>query len=599
VATTIGTTIDAVRTSVGRYKVTFHSLAAFSPSVAGQGGTVQVVAVGPNNVRCTLASNWKFTAAHHVVARVACRAPGGGPADSGFFAYFGRGPASSGASAYARVAADASVASATQYSSAGSTITANHPGTGTYWVFINAASRQQVQVTAVSTKAHCHAALRELGVTTVRCFNNAGAPVDAAFTINQAGTDGLALYGAGAFAQVGPTGSLDTRYDYNSCGLGETTASRIGVGRYSLSHTLVGTTPDSYLLSAYVDASNYCKVDSVTAPGGGTTAAVIAQCYSATGAPQDSGLVESYAAFIPPSVCQPTTLATSTAPSSVAANDSTVWFTNHTEVAVGPGVVEVPRSGGASTTLATGANEARFDSAFVTPDFVYWHEAPSNDSVAGILYRKPVVGGKRTLVQSGGLSQPRALALVAGDVYVADAWFSQVWRIDSTGTSTGLWDSSNVSNQSAYPHNIAADGARVYFVRDTGDRVQSVPLTGGDPTLLSSLPSGVGIATSAIATDGAYVYCATDRAAGDIFKVPVAGGSTTTFASAGGVVTGLAVFNGNLYWSVRSPGKVVRMPLTGADSRTLASSEDAPSSIFVDAGGVLWTTAHAVRLLKR
>lgn len=600
VATTTGTTVNAARTALGRYTVTFRSLAAFSPSAAGQGGTVQVVAVGPDNVRCTLASNWKFTVDHHVVASVACRAPGVGPVDSGFFAYFGRGPGSSGASAYARVAVDGSVSSARQYSSSGAVITASHPGTGTYWVFINAADRQSVQVTAISTTAHCHAALRELGVTTVRCFDDAGAPVDAAFTVNQAGTDGVALNGAGAFAQVGSTGSLDARYHHNSCALGETTASRLGVGRYSVSHTLLGQSPYSYQLSAYADASGYCKIDSVTTAGGETTATVIAQCYSASGTPQDSGFVESYALNIPPALCQPTTLASSTAPSSVSANASTVWFTNHTTVAANPGLLSVPRSGGASTTLATGTSNKRFDSAFVTPDFVYWHEGPSFADGMGSLYRKPLVGGTPALVLSAGLSAPRALALVAGNLYFADAWNSQVWKIDAAGATTGLWTISG-STSTIYPHNIAADATRAYFVRDTGNEVRSVPLTGGSPTLLSSPPVGpsVGIAASAIATDGTYVYWATERASGSVFKVPVTGGATTTFASAGGVVTGLAVFGADLYYSVRSPGKIVRKPLSGAASRTLASGEDAPSSIFVDSVGVLWTTAHAVRQLKR
>ena len=306
--TTIGTGVDAVRTSAGRYRVTFHSLAAFSPSAAGQGGTVQVVAVGPNNVRCTLASNWTFSAAHDVVANVACRAPGVGAADSGFFAYFGRGPASTGKATYARVAADASVESATKYSSSGATISASHPGTGGYFVFMSAATRQQVQVTAVSTTAHCHASLREAGVTTVRCFGDDGTPVDATFTVNQAGTDSLALYGAGAFAQVAPIGSLDKRYDFNSCGLGETTTERSSAGRYTIRHSLVGSSPSSYQLSAYSDDSSYCKVDSVSLVAG-TTAKLTAQCYSAAGIAQDSGLVESYAVGIPPS-CQPPTLAT-------------------------------------------------------------------------------------------------------------------------------------------------------------------------------------------------------------------------------------------------------------------------------------------------
>jgi hypothetical protein len=596
--TTIGTAIDAVRTSLGRYQVTFHSLAAFSPTAAGQGGTVQIVAIGSDNVRCTLASNWTFSAAHDVVANVACRAPGVGPADSGFFAYFGRGPASSGKSAYARVAADATVASATKYSSSGATITASHPATGSYFVFMSAADRQQVQVTAVSRTAHCHASLRELGVTTVRCFKDDGTPVDAAFTVNQAGTDGLALHGAGAFAQVKSTGALDTRYDFNSCGLGETAVKHVSAGRYEVSHTLVGSSPSSYQLSAYSNDNSYCKVDSMSLTG--TTANVTAQCYSAAGVARDSGLVESYAVVIPPSICQPTTLATAPTliPTSVGANDSTVWFTSITDIATSPGLVSVPRTGGASTTLASGAFRRWFNSALVTPNFVYWLERDST-ATEGDLYRKPLVGGARALVRHGGIqAQRHALGYVGGNLYFADSSFSSVvWKIDEAGASTPLW-AINADHSTIYPGTIAVDDTRAYFLRDTGGTLQSVPLAGGEPTALSMTSGGT---TNALATDGTNLYWAADSTPGTIYKIPVSGGTRTTFASVGGVVTGLAIYGSDLYFTVKSPGKVGRIALNDvfATQRIVAGSEDNPSSIFVDSGGVLWTTANAVRSLVR
>jgi len=596
--TTLATAVDAVRTSTGRYTLTFHSLAAATPSAAGQGGTVQIVAVGADNVRCTLAANWTFTATSDVVAKVACRSPGLGPADSGFFAYFGRGPGSSGKSAYARVAADASVASATKFSSSGAAISASHPATGGYFVFLNAADRQLVQVTAVSTTAHCHASLRELGVTTVRCFDDAGAPVDAAFTVNQAGTDSLSLYGAGAFAQVSSTGSLDRRYDHHSCGLGETKANRVGVGRYEVTHSLVGSSTAAYQLGAYSDDNSYCKVDTFSLAA--TTAKLTAQCYSAAGAARDSGLVESYAIGLPPAVCQPTTLASdpNTIPTSVGANGSTVWFTNITAGFTSPGLVSVPRSGGASTTLVSGEDNRSFNSLLVTPSFVYWLETAFLDS-EGALYRKPLVGGSPTFMKRGGVSiQRHALAYIAGNVYFADSGGARtVWRIDAAGSFTTLWPP-DPSLSLVYPGAIAVDTTSAYFLRDTGDALQSAPLTGGVPSTLSTASSGT---TNAIASDGAYVYWAANGTPGSIFKTPVGGGSTSTLASVGGVVTGLAVYGTDLYFTVSSPGKVGRISLTDvfATQRTVASPEDGPSSLFVDGAGAVWTTAHAVRILRR
>lgn len=298
VASTVGASINAVHDSLGQYTVTFRALAAFVPSAPGQGGTVQVVAIGGNNVRCTLGSNWTYTATHDVVANVVCRKPGVGLADSGFSAYFGRGPTSSGKAAYARVNADGSVPSATSWSSDGAPITATHIGPGAYWVSIHTEHRQQVQVTALSRTNHCHASLRELGITTVVCYDDAGVLTDTKFTINQAGTDGIGLGGKGAFAQVDSDGALPIFYHFNSCPLGSTSSSRIGVGRYVVSHTLVGESLGNYQVSGYGTFSGYCKLHKIGSPFGGSTASVTVQCYDAAGLAKDMRFVESYTTFI-------------------------------------------------------------------------------------------------------------------------------------------------------------------------------------------------------------------------------------------------------------------------------------------------------------
>jgi hypothetical protein len=615
VATTIGTAVDAVRTSAGRYTVTFHSLAAFDPTAAGQAGTLQVVAVGAGNARCALAGNWTFTASHDVVGKVICRSPGVGVTDSGFYAYYGRGPASSGRSAYVRVNADATIPNAAKFSSSGAAISVGHPIAGVYWVFMSAESREELQVTAISTTAHCHASLRELGVTTVVCFNAAGERVDTRFTLNQAGRNGLALAGVGAFAQVNASGVLDNRYDYNACTFGATSSSRVGVGRYVVKHTLVGESLASYQLSAYDAGSGYCKIHKVTAPGAGTTATVTAQCYSNEGVAQDLGFVESYAVYLGDcggcpdcqggacvlGACQPVTVAAATAPRSVAANDATVWYGNEPGPVPSGGLLySVPRAGGASTKLVTLSEATHFmaTSLVLGPSNVYWYEP------GGGVYKKPLVGGSRALFATGGIdTQPRALAMVGSDLYFADGFASQLYAISSAGIKTPLLPSPpppGVTNY--YPFNIAADASRVYFVRDTGGMVSSVPLTGGEPFELSkpalSTP-GVGIAVSAITTDGVNVYWATSKAAGKIFQVPAAGGATTTFEMSTGLVTGLAIRDGKLFWTVKDPGTVRSKPLAGGATLTLASDENLPNSIFVDDTTVFWTNADAVRKVAR
>lgn len=621
--TTLGTTIEATRTSAGYYTVVFHSLGASSPTKAGQGGTLQVTAVGPDVTRCNLARDWTFTADNDVVARVVCRSPGG-TVDSGFYVSYGRGPGP-GRAAYARVNADGSVASATSWTSNGGAVTVTHPETGRYWVDISVEMREAVEVTAISGTSYCNVGRRGGHVITVHCFNRYATPIDAAFTINVAGTNGIGANGIGAFAQITADGTLDTRYDFNACPLGTTSARRVGIGRYTVSHTLLGESGESYHVSSYggsgFTSAGWCKIADIMPPGAGTTATVTAQCFGFTGAIADLGLVESYSVAssdcggCPRScqggtcllgVCQPFSLVSGPGigPRSVGANASTVWFTNDPgSVETGAIVLSVPRIGGATTALATLegiGHHAIADSMLVGSSYVYWYEAASS---GGGVFRKPLAGGSRSLLAAGGRDpQPRALSQLGSALYFADASANQVFRISSAGIRTPLLFPSFLSAPSYRPFNLATDASRIYFVKDTGSVVYRVALAGGvpnglsDPTLSTPEP---GLATSAIVTDGIHVYFATSQAVGNIFQVPVAGGTTSVFASTDGVVTGLAIEGGVLFWTVKSPGAVQSRLLTGGPISTLASSENAPSSIFVDASSIFWTNADAVRKLAR
>lgn len=610
-ATTIGSTVSAVRTAAGSYTVTFGALAAIAPDTPGQGGTLQVVAVGAGNARCTLATGWTFSADHSVIGKVVCRSPGVGLTDSGFFAYYGRGPGSSGRAAYARVNSDASVPAATKFSSSGAAITASRPAIGAYWVFMTAEPREQLQVTAISSSAHCHPALRELGVTTVRCFDSSGAPVNAAFTVNQAGTNALALTGVGAFAQVRGDGSLDTRYDFNACPLGTTTSSRTDVGRYLLSHTLVAESPSSYQVSAYDNGPSYCKLESVAGPG--TTATSTVACYSAAGAPADVGFVSSYGVLLgdcggcPSSceggtcklgVCQPVTVVSGVKPRSVGANASTIFFSHEPgPLPSNPLLMSVPRSGGMPATLFASVGIRLLDSVVVGPSDVYWYEG-GDGGLYGV-YRKPLPGGARARFAAGGLlAPPRAVSLVGSNLYFADALNSQLYRVSSGGATTPLLPS---TIENPYPYNIATDSTHVSFINDNGTRVARVALTGGEPLLLASLSDHPPPTTarSAITTDGAHVYFATSFAPNKIYRVPVAGGAVSVFEWTSGLVTALAISGVTLFWTVEAPGAVMSKPLAGGTPRTFASGESSPRSLFVDATTVIWANADAIRKVAR
>jgi hypothetical protein len=138
---------------------------------------------------------------------------------------------------------------------------------------------------------------------------------------------------------------------------------------------------------------------------------------------------------------------------------------------------------------------------------------------------------------------------------------------------------------------LAVDGTNIYW---TGDEdLYSAPLTGGAVTTLG-IPSAAPGFRPALAIDATNVYWTgcTPTESGAVFVTPLAGGTTTTLATAGNVATGIVVDEANVYW--KSSAGVLSVPKAGGTPTTLVSGGSGDYAIAVDSSYVYWSNSSYV-----
>lgn len=280
----------------------------------------------------------------------------------------------------------------------------------------------------------------------------------------------------------------------------------------------------------------------------------------------------------------------------IAVDSANVYFVESTTGAPAEAaVVRVPLAGGSAVTLAQVGDAQSGDTIAVDAHDVYW-AATTDRTVTGAIMRVPIVGGTNaTLASTQGV--PVGLALAGPNLYftvlgtAADQWNDgAVLQVPIAGGVTTTLASGQTQASS-----LMTDGQDVYWT--TWGSVMKMPLAGGGPVPLASGTGG----SWGMALDGGYVYFEDVQTEQNILRVPIGGGTSSTFATHA-VPSGIAVDGTNLYWveggsqSLYVHGAVVRMPLSGGMPVTLEvlSTTQPRSPIAVDATSVYWTDGMAL-----
>lgn len=226
---------------------------------------------------------------------------------------------------------------------------------------------------------------------------------------------------------------------------------------------------------------------------------------------------------------------------------------------------------------------------------VYW-AVPStlyDDATNGGVWTRSLAGGTPSRLGEWHFSSWCVQALFAtGDsessLFHAQVRSSVYRTFESPASSLGwLTRSLFPAAGTSRARTLTADASNVLFAEDDGD-VFVVPRRGGTPRLLStgSIASGPGSQTL-VASDGTSAYFSS---ATTIFKMPIAGGIRTAFASVSEAPAAMAINGGFLYWTCRGCGTVIRKPLSGAIAERVASGLDAPHSLAFDASNIYFGT---------
>jgi hypothetical protein len=220
----------------------------------------------------------------------------------------------------------------------------------------------------------------------------------------------------------------------------------------------------------------------------------------------------------------------------------------------------VPKGGGATTVLASTANEGI--GIALAGGTLYWTESFTDGTKPGDILRVPASGGSPQTVASN-LDLPIGLVTDGTSLY-----FITSAAIDEVSTSGGAVTTlAPMANAQV----IATDGTNVYWAVDdvsgvtcgicppppppkpTDSTVYRMPVAGGTPTAIAT-----GYLIDAVATDGTNAYWF-DAHAHTLSTVPVVGGTPTVLATGVGSDLGPVVYAGAIYW-VATNGEVMRMP---------------------------------------
>jgi hypothetical protein len=263
--------------------------------------------------------------------------------------------------------------------------------------------------------------------------------------------------------------------------------------------------------------------------------------------------------------CTPTTLAHGIEPRDLAVDADNVYFVDPRE-SNDAHVNKVPRAGGDTVILATGG---RPNAVVLDQDYVYWTDL----DVGSVLKVKKTGGTVETV--AGGESGLAGLAILDGQLF----WPSLdgLRRVNTQGGAVETVADGIFANSNIY-FRIAV-GAKYAVWADNGN-IFRAPRAGGESIVLRSGPGTI----YDLAINGESVIFALYGSENGVYRVSIEGSTPELIAPAGGYVEGVAVDNGDVYWSDTDGGRIM------GESRTIGRSGK-PTRIVANGGSLFFVDA--------